>query len=561
MSARYTVGIDFGTESARALVVDTASGREVGVGTSSYHHGVIDAALPVTGQPLPPDWALQDPDDYLASMTAAVREAVSSSRVQPGEIIGVGIDFTACTMMPIRADGVPLCRLPEFRDRPHAYVKLWKHHSAQPQADALNARARELGGLFLPRYGGKISSEWFIPKTMQILAEDPEVFHSADRLIEAQDWVVRELVGHEARSLAVAGYKVAYQADLGGYPSAEFLGSLHPDLPLLTEQKVNGPLLQPGAKAGELTAEWAQNLGLATGTAVAVANMDAHVSVAGCGVTDPGVMVMIMGTSICDLLLGEEPREVEGMCGVVRDGVFPGYWAFEAGQSCVGDLFAWYRRAALPASVVREAQEQGVDPLTALERTARSVTPGSNGVVALDWWNGNRSVLVDADLSGLLLGMTLATGPAEVFRALIESTAFGKKMIVDAFDGAGVPVRSMVACGGLPDRNPLLMQIFADVLDLEIKVAASSQAPALGAAIHAAVAAGSGSRGYGQLVDAVGAMVAPARQTYRPDPKGVLSYRPVFAEYRELHDWFGRGGNDVMKRLRRNRAGHLPVPV
>ncbi|MCW2939735.1 MAG: araB [Actinomycetia bacterium] len=551
MQQRYTVGVDYGTESARAVLVDVSTGQEVAVAQAVYRHGVIDRVLPGTDRTLPPDWALHAPEDYLESMGATVQQVLADSGVDPALVIGIGIDTTACTMLPVTSDGTPLSWLEQWRGEPHAWVKLWKHHAAQAHADRLNALARERGGMFLNRYGGKISSEWMFPKTLQMLEEAPEVVEAADRLIEIQDWVTWRLAGVEVRSLTGAGYKAIHEDS--GYPPDDFLAALDPRLPAVVRDKLGHAFHTVGTRAGGLTNDAAALTGLCPGTAVAVGNMDAHVSVAGCGVTGPGRMVMVMGTSICHLLMGPELAIVEGMCGVVRDGIVPGWWGFEAGQSAVGDHFGWFRRTCLPAAYEEEAREAGIDPLRLMETKAAALRPGESGLVALDWWNGNRSVLVDVDLTGVLVGATLATTPEEIYRALIEATAFGTRTIVEAFEKAGVPVDELIGCGGLPDHSPLVMQIFADVTGREIRVAAAAQTPALGSAMYASVAAGPSLGGYADIEEAAVAMAHLRDTVYRPTPSHQLVYDELFAEYKELHDYFGRGPNQIMKRLKRLR--------
>jgi L-ribulokinase len=538
-----TIGVDFGTESARALLVDVADGRELATATMAYPHGVIDAALPETDVALPPHWALQHPGDYLACLSATVRDVVRSAGVDPRAVIGLGIDFTACTILPAKADGTPLCLAPEWHHRPHAWVKLWKHHAAQPQADRLNALARRQGRDFLDRYGGKISSEWFFPKVMQILDEDPAVYAAADRILEAQDWVVWQLVGHEARSLTVAGYKAIHAED--GYPDRDFLAALHPGLADVVQTRMAEVLLAPGARAGTLSEHGAALTGLDRSTCVAVANMDAHVSVPACRVTEPGRMAMVMGTSICHLLLGEELRVVEGMCGVVRDGVIPGWWGYEAGQASVGDMFGWFVRHCVPGDYAERARAAGLDLHAYLEREAARLAVGEAGMIALDWWNGNRSTLVDVELTGALIGATIATRPEEIYRTLLESVAFGTRVIVDAFETAGVGVDSLVGCGGLPRKSPLLMQMMADVTERQVYVAASDQAPALGAAMYAAVAAG----GHGSIEEASAAMAHLDERVFRPDAGRAATHSRLYSDYRRLYDHFGRDPDGVMHRL------------
>jgi L-ribulokinase len=548
---KYSIGVDFGTESGRAVLVDVASGKEVGTSVYAYRNGVIDVALPVPGSAvrLEPDWALQDPEDYIRTFKRTIPRLLRETGVAPENVIGVGIDFTACTMLPVRSDGTPLCLIPEHRRNPHSWVKLWKHHAAQPEADRINATARSMRERWLSRYGGKISSEWFFAKTLQILDEAPAIYRAADRLIEAADWVVWQLTGVESRNSCTAGYKAMW-SKREGFPGEAFFRSLHPQLANVIDAKMSRTIRPIGDLAGELTPEAARWTGLKPGTAVAIANVDAHVSVPAATVTEPGRMVMIMGTSICHMVLGKEEKAVEGMCGVVEDGIIPGLFGFEAGQSGVGDIFAWFVDRAVPPEVHAAARRRKVDLHKALEIEAAKLRPGETGLLALDWWNGNRSVLVDVDLSGMLLGATLATEPADIYRALIEGTAFGTRVIIEAFEKNGVTVNELVACGGLPEKNPLLMQIYSDVTGREIKVTASQQAPALGSAMFGAVAAGRSAGGYESIFEAAGRMARLRRKSYRPVPANQAVYEKLYGEYVRLYDYFGRGQNDVMKALK-----------
>jgi L-ribulokinase len=550
---KYSIGIDFGTESARTVLVDLADGREVATAVFPYPDGVIDEKLPGSNIRLEPDWALQNPADYVQAVKDTVPRVLKESGVAAEDVIGIGIDFTACTMLPTKADGTPLCYLPEFRDKPHSWVKLWKHHAAQPEADRINQVARERGETWLSRYGGKISSEWFFPKALQILNDAPEIYEAADRLIEAADWIVWQLTGVETRNSCTAGYKAIW-SKREGFPSPDFFAAVHPRMRNIVKEKMSETILPLGQRAGGLTAEMAAATGLRPGTAVAVANVDAHVSVPAATVVEPGRMVMIMGTSICHMVLGEEQKIVPGMCGVVEDGILPGFFGFEAGQSCVGDHFAWFVENCVPMHYQAEAQKAGLNLHQYLEKRAAVLKPGESGLLALDWWNGNRSVLVDADLTGLLLGATLATKAEEIYRALIEATAYGTRIIIETFEQSGVAVRELVATGGLPERNKLLMQIFADVTGREIKVAATSQAGSLGSAMHGAVAAGAKAGGYDTIQQAAAKMAHLKDEKYVPIPEHKRVYDQLYAEYVTLHDYFGRGANDVMKRLKRIKA-------
>jgi L-ribulokinase len=550
---KYVIGVDFGTESGRAVLVDVSDGREIASYVHPYANGVIDEKLPGTEIRLDPDFALQDPNDYLEVFKQAIPAVLEESSVAPEDVIGLGIDFTACTMMPTQADGTPLCFLPQWRDNPHAWVKLWKHHAAQPEANKLNEIARELGYDFLDRYGGKISSEWFFPKAWQILDEAPDVYAAADRLIEGADWVVWQLTGVETRNSCTAGYKAIW-SKREGFPPKAFFKALDPRMENIIDEKMSRTISPLGMKAGGLTEEAAGWTGLEPGTAVAIGNVDAHVSVPAAPLTEPGRMVIIMGTSNCHMVLGTEERIVPGMCGVVEDGIIPGLQGFEAGQSCVGDHFAWFVKNCVPEVYEQEAGRRGLAIHQLLEEKAAGLKPGESGLVALDWWNGNRSVLVDVDLTGMLLGATLATRAEEIYRALIEATAYGTRIIIETFEANGVRVREIVATGGLPDRNKLLMQIYADVTGRSIYIAESSQIGALGSAMHGAVAAGAEAGGYNSIVEASKKMARLREEAYHPIPENQQVYDKLYAEYVTLHDYFGRGENDVMKRLKRLKA-------
>lgn len=553
-SKKYSVGVDFGTESGRAVLVEVATGKEVATAIYPYQNGVIDDQLPIDGETvsLEPEWALQDPQDYIRTFQKTIPAVMAEAGIDPADVIGIGIDFTACTMLPVKIDGTPLCTLPEFRADPHAWVKLWKHHAAQPEADKINAMAKEMGEKWLDRYGGKISSEWFFAKTLQILDEAPEIYAAADRLLEAADWVVWQLTGVEKRNSCTAGYKAMWSKK-EGYPSNNFFAALDPRLENVVAEKMAGPIHSVGEKAGGLTAQAAEWTGLAQGTAVAIANVDAHVSVPAATITRPGAMVMIMGTSICHMVLGEKESTVEGMCGVVEDGIIPGMFGYEAGQSAVGDIFAWFVNNCISQDFHREAQERGITVHQLLELKAAGQKPGQHGLLALDWWNGNRSVLVDVDLSGLLVGATLGTRPEDIYRALIEATAYGTRVIIEAFEQNGVKVNELVACGGLPAKNKMLMQIYADVTGRQFKVSASKQTPALGSAMFGAVAAGSGVGGYDTIFDAAEQMASLKEEIFEPIAEHTAVYDQLFAEYMRLHDLFGRGENNVMKKLKQIR--------
>ncbi len=546
---KYAIGVDYGTESGRAVLVDVATGEQVATAVHPYGDSVIDETLPGSDVPLPPDFALQNPADYIEVLRETIPAVMRESGIDPDDVIGVGTDFTACTMLPIDDQGMPLCMKPEWKDNPYAWIKIWKHHAAQPEANRLNHIARGRGERFLDRYGGKISSEWLIPKIWETLNKAPEVYEAADRFLEAADWIVLQLTGEERRNSCTAGYKAIW-SKREGYPSDDFFAALDARLEHVVDDKLSRDIYPLGHRAGGLTQEMARMTGLRPGTAVPVGNVDAHASVPAATVVDPGRMVIIMGTSNCHMVLGEQEHIVEGMCGVVEDGIIPAYFGFEAGQSCVGDHFAWFVDNCLPAGYHEEASARGLSAHQLLEEKAAAQKPGEHGLIALDWWNGNRSILVDVDLTGLLVGATLATKPEDVYRALIEATAYGTRVIIEAFDKNGVAVNEIVACGGLPERNRLLMQIYSDVTGREIRVADTAQAGALGSAMFAAVAAGKKAGGYDSILEAAQHMARLKDVVYRPNPAHRDVYDQLFAEYQKLHDYFGRGRNDVMKRLK-----------
>jgi L-ribulokinase len=540
---RYVIGVDYGTLSGRALVVRVSDGAELGSGVHEYRHAVMESTLAASGATLPPEWALQAPSDYIDVLKVAVPTALAEAGIDPAKVIGIATDFTACTVLPVLADGTPLNELPEFARRPHAYVKLWKHHAAQGQADRINALAASRGESWLPRYGGLISSEWEFAKGLQVLEEDPEVYERMDHFVEAADWIVWQLSGNYVRNACTAGYKGILQD--GEYPSEDFLGALNPGFARFAIDKVAHEIGRLGDAAGTLTAQAAAWTGLPTGIAVAVGNVDAHVTAPAARATEPGQMVAIMGTSTCHVMNSDVLKEVSGMCGVVEGGIVSGLYGYEAGQSGVGDIFAWYVNNQVPQRYFDDAGTAGRSIHEHLTELGREQPIGGHGLVALDWYGGNRSVLVDAELSGTVIGATLATKAEEIYRALFEATAYGTRKIVETFNAAGVTVTEFIAAGGLI-RNPVLMQIYSDVLRMPVSTIASAQGPALGSAIHAAVAAGA----YDSVRDAALAMGKRDRDVYTPDPSAADAYDTLYEEYTLLHDYFGRGVNDVMHRLK-----------
>jgi L-ribulokinase len=544
----YAIGIDYGTQSGRVLILDLDNGRELAVSVVPYRHGVIDEVLPGTSQKLPPDWALQHPQDYLDVLHEGIPDVLRKADIAATEVIGIGIDFTSCTVLPVDRDGIPLCLQPLWRDRPHAWPKLWKHHAAQAIADRINQVAAERQERFLSRYGGRISSEWYFPKLLQVFEEDREVYEACVAFVEATDWIVWYLTGQERRNSCTAGYKAMWSPD-EGFPSVDFFTAVNP---AFTDPfaKLGHRFYPLGTRAGRLRTEVAEKLGLSTDVAVSVGNVDAMVSVPPVGVSEPGSFVMVMGTSICHLAITDDEVRLPGITGVVKDGILPGRYGYEAGQAAVGDMFEWFVKTQVPPAELEAARQREVSVYEHLEAQAAKLRVGESGLLALDWWNGNRSILADAHLTGLVVGYTLATTPAEVYRALLESTAFGTRRIIENFANHGITFKELVACGGLAQKSPLLMQIYADVIGLPVVVRDSTEIPARGAAMFGAVAAGRARGGFDRIEEASAALAAPIAKVYRPDEAARQRYDQLYALYRQLYAWFGQENVDLMHALK-----------
>jgi len=543
---KYSIGLDFGTLSGRALLVELETGREIATSVFEYPHAVMSRQLDC-GVELPADFALQHPQDYLDVLTHVIPDVLAQTSVSASDVVGVGVDFTACTVLPVLEDGTPLCFLPEFENRPHSYVKLWKHHAAQDQADILNAIAAERGEAWLKRYGGKISSEWIFPKIMETLKKDEAVYDRAFRFVEGTDWLVWQLTGKETHSSGTAGYKAIWHKK-NGFPSPEFFEKLDPRMKNIIGTKISDKITALGSRAGEISQKASQLTGLAVGTPVAIGNMDAHVALPAVGITKPGKMLMIMGTSTCHIVMGEQEMDVPGICGVVEDGVVPGYFGYEAGQCCCGDHFAWFVKNCVPAEYTEQAEREGVSIHKVLREKAQKLKVGESGLLALDFWNGNRSTLVDSDLTGMMLGMNLETRPEEIYRALIEATAYGTRIIIENYEEHGVPIHELYAAGGIAAKDEMMMQIYADVTGKEIYLSGSSQAPALGSAMFGAVAGG-----YFPNMDECAKVLAKIKDTvYRPIPENTRVYDKLYAEYKILYHYFGHE-NNCMKRLKKVR--------
>jgi L-ribulokinase len=534
----YAIGVDFGTESARSLVLDLRTGEELAVDAVSYPHGVIDHALPETDERLPPDWALQDPADWVLALEAGIVAALERSAIAPEHVAGIGVDFTSCTVLPVTADGIPLCELERFRAHKHAWPKLWKHHAAQRVADRLNEVALERGEEFIERYGGRISSEWYFPKLIELWLEDREIYDAAHGFIEATDWIVWHMTGLERRQMTTAGYKAMWSPD-SGLPPTDFFQAAYPGFDRPSE-KLGNSFLPLGERAGTLRPDVAARLGLPDSTAVAVGNVDSFASMPGAGVTDPGTFVTVVGTSICDMVVHPQEIRLPGITGVVRDGILPGLYGYEAGQVAVGDMLAWFVRRLAPPGSTHEA----------LEHQAASLKPGETGLVALDWWNGNRTILADADLTGVICGLTLQSTPEHIYRALLESIAFGNRRIIENFVEHGLALDRIVACGGIATASPLLMQLFADISGLPVHVPDSSEVPARGAALFGAVAGET----FADISSAVASAPPATAHTYSPNADAKQTYDRVYAVYHGLHDLLGRSQVELLHGLKRIRT-------
>lgn len=544
---KYTIGIDYGTLSGRAVLAKVATGEVVATATYVYPHGVMDKCLP-DGTPLPDSWALQHPQDYLEVLDNTIPQILKQSGVDPVDIIAIGVDFTASTTLPVDKAGTPLCMYSEYAGNPHAYVKLWKHHGAQAQANRMTQIARERREDWLDTYGGKVSSEWSMPKLLQVLEEAPEIYDAMAHWVEAGDWVNWQLSGQWKQNGCAAGYKSQYRKGIG-FLSEDYFAALDPRMRHVIHDKLSAPVIPVCSRAGALSEAMAARLGLNPGTAIAAAMVDAHACTPAAGVTRPGQVLAIIGTSAGYLTLGDAWKPICGIFGVVEDGIYPGSWAYEAGQTCVGDLFAWAADHVTPERYKKEAASRGISLQQYLTELAETQKPGEHGLVALDWWNGNRSILMDADLTGMILGMTLSTRAEDIYRALIESTAFGARTIIENYQDNGVPVRELFVTGGICQKNPMMMQIYADVLQIPLRIVGTSQGGALGSAIIAAAAAGSAAGGYDTVEEAIGAMAAPNDKTYYPCRENAPAYDRLYSVYRTVHDYFGQERRDLMAQL------------
>ena len=543
--SKYSLGLDFGTLSVRAVIIDIETGEEMAAAVSEYAHGIMSSVF-LDGTELPADYALQHPQDYLDSMISVIRECIDRSGISPELIIGVGVDFTASTVLPVTEDGTPLCFTEKFKNTPHAYVKLWKHHAAQNEADDINRLAKETDAKWIKRYGGTISCEWLFPKVLEILHEAPEVYDSSFRFVEAGDWIVWMLTGNESHSVCTTGFKALWDEECG-YPDSEFLKALHPSLENVTKTKISDKVIKLSEIAGHITKDAEEKFGLKAGTSVAPAFIDAHAALPALGVTQTGELLMIVGTSTCHILLSDKKAYVPGISGYVKDGIVDGLYAFEAGQASVGDSFEWFVQNCVPAAYFNDAAEKGINIHQYLRNKASVLSPGSNGVLAIDWFNGNRTPYVNGNLSGMIVGLNLNTAPEQIYRTLIEATAYGTRRIVDIYEKNGIRINKIYAAGGIAEKDELLMQIYADVLEREIFLSGTAQACAYGSAILGAV----NQNGYSSLAIASDKLGKVGIRSYKPNSDNSRAYAILYKEYETLCEFFANSDNKTMEILRK----------
>ncbi|MBQ1207633.1 MAG: ribulokinase [Lachnospiraceae bacterium] len=542
---KYALGLDFGTLSVRALFVDIETGEEAATAVYEYPHGVMTEALP-DGTPLPPDFALEHPHDFLEGLEYVVPAGMRAGGILPEQVIGIGVDITTATVLAVDEEGTPLSDYPEFASRPEAWMKLWKHHGAMQMAERMLEVARERKESWLNFYGDWLSGELFMPKAVELAVNDPEVFERTHNLIEAADWIVWKLTGEVTRSAALAGCNSLYRYDTG-YPSKEYFKAVYPEAENVPDKLV-GRIAPLGSCAGYLVPEMAAKLGLLVGTPVGVGMIDSHSAVMGCGASQIGDMVSTIGTSANNMLNAVEGPGIPGIYSAAPDANIPGLFGYEGGQNCVGDALAWYVDYCVPASYVEAAKAEGVNIHAYLQARAEKLKPGESGLIALDWFNGVRTPLMDFSLTSAIVGLSVRTKPEEIYRALVEAVVFGNKQIIDVYEEAGCPVNRIIAAGGIPMKNSMMMQIYADVTNKDIYLCGSAQTCARGSAILGAAAAGPevhGCKDIYELIDKLGKL---SDVVYHPIPENVEKYKKIYALYKQLSHEMAKDGG-VMKEL------------
>lgn len=542
----YSIGIDFGTEEARAMLVDMDGNCERSA-DFLYPHGVMSECLP-DGTGLGAGSALQHPQDYIDALEALMSGLFQDRPELAERVIGIGIDFTQCTMMPVDKEGLPLCFREEFKSEPHAYVKLWKHHGAHRQAMKLTEAARKREETFLAFCGGEIYAETMFPKMLEVFERAPEIYRRAEWFMELADWIPFWLTGSKKRSKSIAGCAALWNPS-DGYPSEDYLEETAAGFGKAAE-KLSGELADVGAPVGYLTQERAAQYGLPAGIPVAAGLGDCQAAFVGAGLSEEGILLSVMGTSSCDMLVDRRGIGIPGMYGVSADSMIPGMYGYEAGQATMGDLFGWFVKNQVPESYMQKAEEEGMSVFDYLNGLAEAKSPVETGLLALDWWNGNRSILLDTDLSGMILGMHMGTRCEDIYRALSEALAFGKRRILEQFETYGIKVKKMYATGGVASKNTFLMQVFSDIMGIPVWISEAENGSCTGSAVYGAVAAGAAAGGYDGLKEAAAAMGGKAGRVHMPREQYRRYYDAMYEEYRTLYQYFGRE-NQVMKRLKR----------
>lgn len=535
MERQYAIGLDYGTLSVRGILLDMESGEEVGVESFDYPHGVVSHRLP-DGTEIGQDYALAVPEDYLEGLGKVVKGLLKRCEVKPEQIKGIGLDVTSATVIPVDDKGTPVSMLPGFGNRPHSYIKLWKHHGAVKWSDRMEEAARERGEEWLPLSGGKIRCEMFIPKALETQAMDPEVYRKCGAFLEVGDWLTWYMTGVCTRSMSMAGGNSLYQRG-SGYPSEEFFKAAFPDQEPVT-RKFRGTMIPLGRRAGRLVREAAEAMGLLCGTPVASPMVDSHAAVVGAGADRAGDMTAVMGTSACYLMNSHTGEGIPGIYSSAYEAHIPEMFGYEGGQSCVGECLDWFVSNCVPSVCEREAEEKGISVHALLQNKVSGMEPEAWRLMALDWWNGVRSPLMRPELTGVITGLTIHTKPEEIYRALMEAVCFGAKGIVEAFCKGGHPVERLIATGGIPAKSPLLMQMLADICGMEVQVCRSKMASARGSAIMGAAVSDGTEQSARALKDWIRKLGSPAEVIYRPDYLRRGIYEARYGQYCRLADYF-----------------------
>ena len=543
---RYTIGVDYGTLSARALLLDLDTGAELATSEFTYPHSILSAEF-FAPNVMEKTASLEHPQDFLDALRFTVRDVVAKAGVTAEEVCGIGFDFTSCSVLPLSADGTPLCFFDEFVKEPHAYVKLWNSYTAIAEADRITEIANAENAPWLKQFGGKVSAEWLMPKLYEILNKAPAVYEKTAHYMEAGDWLIWLLTGNRIASASFAGFKALWNPQTG-YPDNAFWGKIDPRLDGIIGTKVTTDVRNAGSFAGGLNEVGAQITGLNIGTAVAVPLIDAHAPMCSAGAVGSGQLLLTLGTSAGFIVMDDVQRQIDGIFGSIQDGILPGLTAYEASQPSMGNTFAWFVKTCVPASYTAEAESRGISIFALLDEKASLLPPGSNGLLALDWWNGNRAPYNDFNLSGLMLGLTLNTKPEEMYRAIIESCAYATRTVLDIYRAGGIDIRDIRAGGGIARKNPMLMQIYADVMGMPIRITDSAQPGCKGGCIFAAAAGGA----FTDVFAAAATLADRCETVYTPDPAAHAAYTPLYTHYRTLAKYFAEGENPVMKYLRSN---------